>query len=94
MSTQYVINPTTGRPISVLGRVYKRMVSEGTFEPEPINHPDILSDSDSEEKIEYYNRRLPETKHAVRGRGKFQGKIVSRNIARKWLKEEEESDDY
>jgi len=92
MTTQYVVNPSTGRPINVLGRVYRKLVAEGAFEPEPIYHPEILSDSDSEEKIEYYNRRLPETKQAVRGRGKFQGKIVSRNLPKKWVEEEE--DDY
>ena len=94
MSTQYVVNPATGRPISVLGRVYRKLVAEGAFEPAHIEHPDILSDSDSEEKMDYYNRRLPETKQAVRGRGMFKGKIVSRNIPRKWVKEEEESDYY
>ena len=82
MTTEYVVNPHTSRVVKRSGRVYKRLVQEGLIEA--VESETVLADSDSEETIRRVNKQLPSSKQAVRGRGRFEGQTVVRNMPRNW----------
>ena len=77
-----VINPKTNRPIKVGGTVWVRLVREGIFEGIYSDTKELgklpENEEDIEEELEQIQKTLPIGKQAVRGRGKFKGKIVSR----------------
>jgi hypothetical protein len=77
-----IINPTSQRPVRVGGRTWLGLVKKGLVEgryTDPkelakIEEPDMI-----QKQIEEANKTLPRGQQAVRGRGKYKGKIVSRN---------------
>ena len=80
-----VINPKTQRPVRVGSRTWNKLVKEGIFEGR-YSDPNELADKYEEIpdeqlklKINEINKKLPKGTHAVRGRGKYAGKIVKRN---------------
>tara|TARA_R110001599_G_scaffold73668_1_gene203650 strand:+ start:6333 stop:6938 length:606 start_codon:yes stop_codon:yes gene_type:complete len=79
-----IINPNTQRPVRVGGRTWLGLVKKGLIEgrytdPKELSripeHPQEI-----EQEIQRVNQTLPRGQQAVRGRGKYKGKIVSRNI--------------
>jgi hypothetical protein len=82
-----IINPNTQRPVKVgsrtwLGLVKLGLVSGHYKDPRELEEvPEQYHEDDGyvEQKIETINKTLPRGKQAVRGRGKYKGKIVSRN---------------
>jgi hypothetical protein len=94
MSTQIptkgtlIINPKTSRPIRVGSRTWLNLVKEGVvsgIHRDPKELGDLpeqyeeIPPQEIEEKIEQVNKTLPKHQQAVRGRGRYKGKIVSRN---------------
>jgi hypothetical protein len=94
MSTQIrkkgdiIINPRTQRPVKVGSRVWLNLVKQGIVEgryTDPKELGDLpeqyeeIPPQEIEEKIEQVNKTLPKHQQAVRGRGRYKGKIVSRN---------------
>jgi hypothetical protein len=77
-----VINPRTQRPVKVGSRTWRKLVSDGvlnhTDEPEDGQLYTLRANDDPEEKIQELNTLLPPTVQAVRGRGRYSGKIVKR----------------
>tara|TARA_Y100000389_G_scaffold201217_1_gene243339 strand:+ start:894 stop:1523 length:630 start_codon:yes stop_codon:yes gene_type:complete len=87
-----IINPKTSRPIRLGSRTWLKLVKEGVVEgryedpkelaslPEQYEElPPPEQERVIEEKIEEVNRTLPKNVQAVRGRGRYKGKIVKRN---------------
>ena len=78
-----IINPKTNRPIKIGGRIWLRLVNEGVIPESTYEDPKTLytlqEDDDEESKIQEINETLPSTQQAVRGRGKYNGKLVVRN---------------
>jgi hypothetical protein len=82
-----IINPNTQRPVKVgsrtwLGLVKLGLVSGHYTDPRQLEEvPEQYYEDNNyvEEKIETINKTLPRGKQAVRGRGKYKNKIVSRN---------------
>ena len=89
---QIIINPKTSRPVRIGSRTWLRLVKEGIVSGE-FTDPNELAELPEkyeelpppeqerviEEQIKEVNKNLPRGQHAVRGRGKYKGKIVSRN---------------
>ena len=77
----YIKNPVSGRPIIVGGRTYNELVKQGYFE-DIYKDENILDETENMElmkdKIDELNTSLPENIRAVRGRGRFRGKIVKK----------------
>ncbi len=80
--TMYTINPQTGRPIKNTGRVYKDLVRRGVLEAGEVEDARVLEGNDDRETIKALNRRLSSDQQAVRGRGKYKGAAVIRNMPR------------
>lgn len=91
---QTVLNPKTNRPIVVGGRVYMKLLREGLIENSNFKDDNILYEVVQEGISEHHQdieandvsdvsdvsvQKLPEHQHAVRGRGKYKGKMVRRN---------------
>lgn len=77
-----VINPNTQRPIRVGSKTWLGLVKKGIFNghyTDPKQLAVIEDDGNVEVLIDQANKELPKGQHAVRGRGKYAGKIVSRN---------------
>lgn len=82
-----IINPKTQRPVKVGSRTWLNLVKEGLIsghykdpkELEQVPEEYYTDDNYVEQKIESINKTLPRGKQAVRGRGKYKNKIVSRN---------------
>ena len=79
-----IINPNTQRPVRVGGRTWLGLVKKGLIEGR-YTDPKELSripeqPQEVEQEIQRVNKTLPRGQQAVRGRGKYKGKIVSRNI--------------
>lgn len=78
-----IINPNTQRPVKVGSRTWLSLVKKGVvsgqyrdpneLDEQPDDHGEV------EQKIETLNATLPRGKQAVRGRGRYKGKIVKRN---------------
>tara|TARA_R110000868_G_scaffold190984_1_gene435120 strand:- start:500 stop:1081 length:582 start_codon:yes stop_codon:yes gene_type:complete len=83
----FIVNPNTQRVCKVgsrtwLGLVKLGLVSGHYRDPRELDTvPDEYNDDDQyvEQKIQSINKTLPRGKQAVRGRGKYKGKIVARN---------------
>lgn len=81
----FIKNPQTGRPIKVGGRVFNRLVREGIIDGEYEDENELYDISDDygdeaiEDKKKELSEKLPKTKHAVRGRGRYKSKLVVRN---------------
>ena len=89
----YIVNPNTQRVCKVGSRTWLGLVKQGLvsghyrdpreLDTIPETHDDDTNDykynNSVEQKIETINKTLPRGKQAVRGRGKYKGKIVSRN---------------
>ena len=91
--SSYVLNPRTQRPIKTSGRVYQNLVRQGILEDTEIDHPRVMRNENTREDIRAANRRLPNNKQAVRGRGRFAGATTWRYLPRKWGSEEEEEEE-
>ena len=79
-----IINPTTQRPVRVGGRAWLKLVKDGLVSghySDPKNLETI--GDDPEEQIKELNKKLPKGVQAVRGRGKYKGKITTRNMTPK-----------
>ena len=83
-----IINPNTQRPVKVGSRTWLGLVKLGLVsghyrdpkELDTVQQNDCeYNNSTIEQKIEHINKTLPRGKQAVRGRGRYKGKIVSRN---------------
>ena len=77
-----VINPKTSRPIKVGSRVWLTLVKEGLIQGHYKDSHQLAEVNDNEnvdEKIQELNKDLPINQQAVRGRGKYSGKIVKRS---------------
>ena len=85
-----IINPNTQRPVKVGSRTWLGLVKQGLVsghyrDPKELDTVPDEYHEDTEEgnqyiekKIETINKTLPRGKQAVRGRGRYKGKIVSR----------------
>ncbi len=76
-----IINPKTQRPIRVGSRVWLNLVKEGLVDghyQDPNELYEIKEGDNVEEKIKEIDRDLPITVQSVRGRGKYNNKIVKR----------------
>lgn len=78
-----VINPNTSRPIRVGGTVWKKLVREGIFEGIYNDTKELGELPENEDEIQQeineIQQTLPIGRQAVRGRGQYRGKIVSRS---------------
>ena len=80
-----IINPLTQRPVKVGGRTWLELTKKGLFEarytdPKELKQlPEKYEEEYVEEQIQELNKRLPRGQQAVRGRGKYKGKLISRN---------------
>ena len=83
-----IINPNTQRPVKVGSRTWLNLVKKGIVEGRYTDPKELgelpeqyeeIPPEDVEEKIEQVNKSLPRGQQAVRGRGRYKGKIVSRN---------------
>lgn len=77
-----IINPRTNRPVRVGSRTWLKLVKDGVIQgryQEPDELYEIQDGTDVEQMKTQFDRTLPKGKHAVRGRGRFKGKLVVRN---------------
>ena len=77
----FVKNPETGRPVKIGGRIWTRLVKKGLITDNGYSDPNILSENVPDNpklKITEINQQLPLELQAVKGRGKYKGKIVKR----------------
>lgn len=79
----YMRSPTSGRPILVGGRVWLNLVKEGIIANDYVDEKDLgpapVDPIEFAKKVKEINKTLPIGTHAVRGRGKYDGKLVRRN---------------
>lgn len=78
----FIVNPSTSRPIRVGSRTWLELVKKGLVSghySDPRELAVIEDGEDVEQKINEINKTLPRNTQGVRGRGKYKGKIVSRN---------------
>lgn len=79
----YVKNPKTNRPVKVGSRIWRNLVKEGMLSSE--NYHDekelyaLQPNEDPTNIIKELNKNLPRNVQAVRGRGKYEGKIVKKD---------------
>ena len=82
LGNTHVINPSSGRPVKIGSRTWRKLVSDGMVKSlytKDENELYAVQDGDDvDEKIEELNHSLPMGRQAVRGRGRFRKKIVSR----------------
>ena len=77
-----VLNPKTSRPVKVGGATWRKLVKEGLLNgnyQDSKHLEEIKSPEKAEEQIKTLNETLPVGVQAVRGRGKYKGKLVKRN---------------
>lgn len=82
LQTNFVINPTTQRPVKIGSRTWRKLINEGLIkntytDPNELYVVDKTT-QDIQPKIEELNKDLPDNLQAVRGRGKYKNKIVKR----------------
>ena len=84
----YIVNPHTKRMVKIGSRVWNSLVKEGYAKSEHIDPAELedltavyeeMAPAEIEEKIKEHTAALPRGQQAVRGRGKYKGKIVRRN---------------
>lgn len=80
--TGYTKNPLTNRPIKIGSKVWRELVKEGKLSDKNVVDENELYElkpaDDSSEIIKQLDKELPPNIQAVRGRGKYRGKIVTR----------------
>ena len=80
--TGYTKNPLTNRPIKIGSKVWRELVKEGKLSDKNVVDENELYElkpaDDSSEIIKQLDKELPPNIKAVRGRGKYRGKIVTR----------------
>lgn len=80
---QFVINPNTGRALKVGSRIWLQLVKQGILENDDYKDEKeiykIEDNDDIDTLITEANKTLPYTQQAVKGRGKYAGKIVKRD---------------
>ena len=77
----YVVNPKTNRPVKKGGRIWRKLIKEGLIEDDFVDDNVLCSveeTDDTDDIIEECQQDLDFTEQAVRGRGKYAGKIVKR----------------
>jgi hypothetical protein len=78
-----IINPNTQRPVRVGGRTWLGLVKKGLIEGRYTDPKELgkipEENEDVNEELKRVNSTLPRGQQAVRGRGRYKGKIVSRN---------------
>jgi hypothetical protein len=78
-----IINPNTQRPVRVGGRTWLNLVKQGLVEGKYTDSKELAilpeESEDVDEELKRINDTLPRGQQAVRGRGRYKGKIVSRN---------------
>jgi hypothetical protein len=83
-----IINPNTQRPVKVGSRTWLKLVKQGVVEGRYTDPKELkalpeqyeeLPPEEIEEEIKKANQGLPRHQQAVRGRGRYKGKIVKRN---------------
>ena len=82
-SINYVKSPKTNRPVKVGSRVWRDFVKEGALSAENFVDEkelyELKPEDDPDQVIEELDKELPHNVQAVRGRGKYQGKIIKRD---------------
>lgn len=76
-----MINPKTNRPLKVGGSTWLKLVKEGIVEgsyADPRELYTIQDTDDIDAKKEEFNSRLTYGEQAVKGRGRYAGKLVKR----------------
>ena len=85
IKNQLVLNPQTQRAVKIGSRTWMNLVKQGIIENDYKDENELskYSEDDSPEEVEQrikkINKRLPPYKQAVRGRGKYKNKLVTRN---------------
>jgi rhodanese-related sulfurtransferase len=81
----YIVNPKSRRNVKVGSKVWAKLIKEGVIvdtreanEHEICNIPEDADDDTVDEMITSSNEDLPIGQQAVRGRGRYKGKIVKR----------------
>lgn len=83
-----IINPSTQRPVKVGSRTWLNLVKKGLVEGRYSDPKELdklpeqyeeLPPQQVDEQIQKVNQTLPRGQQAVRGRGRYKGKIVTRN---------------
>jgi hypothetical protein len=92
-NTNYTINPNTGRPVKIGGRIWTKLIKDGLIESDNIQDDNVLYEveegDDLEELCSDFNTKMKPNIQAVRGRGRYKNKIVKRkkNLTHKQMKE-------
>jgi hypothetical protein len=78
-----IINPNTQRPVKVGSRTWLNLVKQGVVEGRYTDPRELATIPEGnegiEQQIEDENKKLPRGQQAVRGRGRYKGKIVRRH---------------
>ena len=83
-----IINPSTQRPVKVGSRTWLNLVKKGLVEGRYSDPKELdelpeqyeeLPPQQVDEQIQKVNKTLPRGQQAVRGRGRYKGKIVTRS---------------
>ena len=81
------INPKTNRTVKIGGPTWRKLVKEGVLDSGEYTDPNVMYEMKKDEEGEDIKKKkveldmtLPETKQAVIGRGKYKGKLVTRNV--------------
>jgi hypothetical protein len=83
-----IINPSTQRPVKVGSRTWLNLVKKGLVEGRYTDPKEVgqlpeqyeeVPPQEINEQIQRVNKTLPRGQQAVRGRGRYKGKIVTRN---------------
>ena len=85
MKGDIIINPKTQRPVKVGSRTWMTLVKEGIVEGRYRDNNELAplpeNDREAERKIQEIDQTLPRGVQAVKGRGKYRGKIVKRKTS-------------
>jgi uncharacterized membrane protein YheB (UPF0754 family) len=80
---QFVINPNTGRALKVGSRIWLQLVKQGILQNDDYKDEREIYKIEDNDNIDTLiteaNKTLPYTQQAVKGRGKYAGKIVKRD---------------
>lgn len=77
-----VINPNTSRPVRVGSKTWLMLVKQGILQGQYADPKELYTIKDEDDvvaKKEELDKTLNSSKQAVRGRGKYAGKLVSRD---------------
>lgn len=83
LNVDYVKNPKTNRPVKIGSRIWRELVKEGLIASQNLEDDkelyELKPSDDALEIIGDLDKELPHNVQAVRGRGKYAGKIVKRD---------------